>query len=80
MFKDDKRCPICGSKTEEGFILDFTHGAQTATRWVKGKPKKTIMGVAAFSDRQNYHLSAYRCETCGHLEFYAIGPPFCKSF
>lgn len=75
MFKDEKRCTVCGAKTVEGFLLDFQHGGQTATRWVEGKPKRMTTGVVAFSDRTNYHMSAFRCESCGHLEFYAVDAP-----
>ena len=77
MFKDERLFAICGAKTEEGYILDFTSGGQTASRWIVGKPEKTKgMGVAAFSDRQNHHISAFRCENCGHLEFYATDEVF----
>lgn len=75
MDQNEKLCAICGSKTEEGFILDFAHQGQTASRWVAGKPERMVSGVVAFSDRQNYHVAVFRCENCGHLEFFAIEPP-----
>ncbi|MFH1515958.1 MAG: PF20097 family protein [bacterium] len=65
------RCSICGGTMQEGFFLDITH-RQIPTRWVEGKPARTIMGFTAFSDRPNYFTTAYRCEKCGHLELFAI--------
>ena len=58
--------------------LDFYKENQTASRWVEGKPEKTFIGAVAFSDRQNYHISAFRCDHCGYLEFYAVDPKIVK--
>jgi hypothetical protein len=78
MEKNDRRCSICGGVMVEGFILDFYKENQTATRWVEGKPEKTFIGAVAFSDRQNYHITAFRCDRCSYLEFFAIEPQVLK--
>lgn len=71
----ETRCAVCGGLMKEGFFLDFTKNTQTPSRWVEGKPDDTVMGFTAFSDRPNYHTTAYRCENCGHLELFAIERP-----
>ena len=75
MEKVQSRCAVCGGSMKEGFFLDFTKSSQTPTRWVEGKPDQTTLGYTAFSDRPNYHTSVFRCETCGHLELFAILDP-----
>ena len=84
MLEDEKRCTVCGGKIEEGYILDIiqniffniTVAQHKPPRWVKGKLEKTMWGNIAFSDRPNFYMGAFRCENCGHLEFYATGEPF----
>jgi len=79
METSEKKCALCDSKVEEGFILEFKwHMKETsASQWVQGEPEKTpVIGAAAYTDRPRYHISAYRCEKCGHIELFAIDPPW----
>jgi len=78
MVIDEKKCVLCNSQMEEGFILEFKwHMKETsASQWVQGEPEKTMIGQAAYTDRPRYHITAYRCEKCGHIDLFAINPPW----
>ncbi len=77
------KCPKCGSDMEEGFILEYKHETfgepRTTSEWIAGKPEKetwlgTNLGVK-ITDRRRLKVAAFRCVTCGFLEFYAPNQP-----
>ena len=35
-------CPKCRHKMDEGFIMDESHGAVHASKWVEGPPEKSF--------------------------------------
>jgi Domain of unknown function (DUF6487) len=69
----EKQCGKCGSRLEEGFIPDYGHLqiVQPVT-WVEGKPQNSIWVGTRIGDRRQLDVAAYRCTSCGCIEFYAL--------
>jgi hypothetical protein len=44
-----------------------------ATYWIEGQREKNFWGTLKTKGRKQYFITAYRCERCGFLKFYA-GP------
>jgi len=76
MSDENKKCTVCGQKLDEGFLLDFGYGNQYPTRWIKGPPEKTYLGMVAWSDRENVGVRAFKCVICGHIELYGDAEPW----
>lgn len=75
----DKKCAICDGLLVKGFMMDVAGAIMDApSRWIEGEPERTAMGWTAFNDRPNFLVRVFRCETCGHLELYAINKPSFK--
>ncbi len=54
-----------------GFVIDRGHlEVLTQQIWVEGEPEETFWSGIKTSNRDNYAVAAYRCKTCGGLEFY----------
>lgn len=65
-------CPKCSEPMEEGFVIDYTHGAKVVASWVAGPPEKSLwQGGLKTGDRQKLGIATYRCPGCGYLESYA---------
>ena len=64
-------CPKCKGQMEEGFMLDHTHGGYLAGKWIKGAPERSIWTGVKIKNREQRAVSAFRCVSCGYLEFYA---------
>jgi predicted nucleic-acid-binding Zn-ribbon protein len=64
-------CPKCGGQMEEGFIIDYTHGAPTVSSWVQGPPQKGWLGGAKSWGKERREVRTFRCVGCGFLESYA---------
>ena len=65
-------CPKCQGEMEQGHALDHTHGGVLINRWAKGPPKKAFWGgLKIVSQAALLPLAAFRCQSCGYLEFYA---------
>ncbi len=47
--------------------LDYTRPDD----WVAGAPETSLIFGTKVHSNEHYQLSAYRCHTCGYLEFYA---------
>jgi hypothetical protein len=57
---------------EEGFVLDYTHGARVQSEWVQGAPEKSRWGTGVkLKGRLKVPVATYRCTKCGYLESYA---------
>jgi ssDNA-binding Zn-finger/Zn-ribbon topoisomerase 1 len=72
-------CNECGGKMQRGFVVE-TRGAGTpyeASYWLEGKPERRFWGGLKTEEKQSYYITAYRCENCGFLKFYA-GPAAIK--
>lgn len=67
------RCAKCAGIMEEGFVPDRGHfEIVQPARWVEGKPEKSFWTGTKTVDKREASISAYRCTSCGYLEFYAI--------
>jgi rubredoxin len=67
-------CPECGGQMQEGFMADQIQGADYFLRlfWVEGQPQKSgFKAVMKPLKREKYFITAYRCQKCGFLKFYA---------
>jgi hypothetical protein len=73
-------CNECGGTMQRGFVVE-TRGSRgipyEAAYWLEGKPEKSFWGGLKTEERQSYYITAYRCENCGFLKFYA-GPAAIK--
>ncbi|MDB5344392.1 MAG: hypothetical protein JWP89_2769 [Schlesneria sp.] len=65
-------CPKCQGEMIQGHALDCTYGGVLVSSWQEGPPKKAFWGGLKIPRRHSLlPLGAYRCQTCGYLEFYA---------
>jgi hypothetical protein len=67
-------CSGCHTPMERGYVPDI--GSGTVLRWVKGVPQPrkflggTKLDVAAYKVAPG--LQAWRCATCGRVEFFTL--------
>ena len=66
-----EKCPKCGGRMEEGFVLDQSHSARLVSRWVEGKPVVSFFMGAKINGRAQRDIVSFRCIACGFLESYA---------
>jgi hypothetical protein len=74
-------CSECGGKMERGFVVDTAGDIGMlldAAYWVEGRPEKSIWTGLKVMKKEKHYITAYRCETCGFLKFYA-GPVTTKN-
>lgn len=71
MSESNTNCPKCSAELEEGFILDYTHGAIVPSNWVEGEPVKSFWTGTKISDKKQLQVKTFRCVRCGFLESYA---------
>ncbi len=65
-------CPKCQGEMNQGHVLDNTYGGVLISSWQEGPPKTSFWGGLKIPKRYALlPLAAYRCQTCGYLEFYA---------
>jgi hypothetical protein len=69
----DRVCMKCGATMEEGFVLDYTHGARLQSKWVEGTPERSIWTGIKVKGKDQLPIVTFRCARCGYLESYA--PP-----
>ena len=68
----EKVCSKCGSKLVRGYIPDFSYGAVFTGAWVEGAPKSAFFtGTKIPKKSDKIPIGAFRCPSCGLLEFYA---------
>ncbi len=72
MAANEKKCPDCGAKMIEGFILDMTYGGQLVPRWLEGRPEKSMWTGVKAKGKECRSVETYRCVQCGLLRSYAI--------
>lgn len=58
---------------EQGFIADNTVGGQFVSHWVPGAPRQSFWTGTKLPAEDLIPIGAYRCASCGYLEFYARG-------
>ena len=73
-------CGECGGRLQIGFIADHAYGDRMVLRsyWVAGPPEKYPSGWwnqglerLNTSGKEKHYITAYRCERCGFMKFYA---------
>ena len=69
----EKECGKCGALLEEGFVPDYGHlQVPQPVTWVEGKPQSSIWTGTKIGNRRQLEVAAYRCTSCGCIEFYAL--------
>ena len=66
-----EKCPKCGGRMEDGFVLDQSHGARLVSRWVEGIPKLSFFDNVKVDPLRSRNIVSFRCVSCGFLESYA---------
>lgn len=67
-------CSECGGRMRRGFIVETEGNGSPydASYWLEGEPvKSSWSGHLKTEDKQAFYATAYRCENCGLLKFYA---------
>ncbi len=72
----EPNCPDCRQRMEDGFLVDFGHGAVTQTAWQPGAPvPRKFLGMNLGSVKVNKTelkpVRSLRCSRCGLLRNYA---------
>ena len=65
----EKKCPECGGKMEEGFIIDHK---KLVTRWLKGPPEPSFWQGMTTKGKECRAVTTWRCVQCGFLKSYAV--------
>ncbi|HSK89524.1 MAG TPA: PF20097 family protein [Anaerolineales bacterium] len=65
-------CSECSGKMQRGFIVEteISGNPLDATFWLEGEPEKGWLGLKT-KGKQAFHITAFRCESCGFLKLYA---------
>jgi hypothetical protein len=68
-------CPKCSTFMSRGHMPDYANGDVIALQavWAPGdpKPRRFYMTGIKANPNEQIPLTAYRCSTCGLVEFYA---------
>jgi hypothetical protein len=64
------RCSACDTVMTSGFVMIPTAHASIPARWYAGTLVKGWTGNYG-SGEEEYDVHAYRCPSCGRLEFFA---------
>lgn len=65
-------CSKCGTKMEEGFILEKGSCDHPSTNeWIEGKQERSFWFGLKLTNREHRNVKTFRCEECGYLESYA---------
>jgi len=64
-------CPKCNGDMVQGFVADYSMAAALVASWHAGHPEKKLVGHTKAPRAEGVPIGAYRCQTCGFLEFYA---------
>ncbi len=66
------RCPKCDRRMDRGHLPDVGHGQVYEAGWSPGEPeRRRFIGGIKYNAEQVIPINAYRCPTCGYVEFYA---------
>ncbi len=70
--KDDAspRCSACEKEMTRGFVIMPAPRASVPVRWYAGTLVKGWTGNRG-SGHEEYEVEAYRCPSCGRVEFFA---------
>jgi hypothetical protein len=65
-------CPKCDKPMHRGHVPDAAHGRVLQSSWAPGEPKtRRFLGGITYHAGQLIPFIAYRCPSCGYVEFYA---------
>ena len=79
MSTEQTRCPRCGGRMTQGFVVDFHQGGlRRVSSWVEGAPQKSFWHGTTAPDLKGIPIGTFRCEACGFLESFAR-PEFAAS-
>ena len=68
-------CPKCQGAMSQGFVADFGEGNVKVARWVEGQPIPGFFWeVRPDKSVHRRKTTTFRCQNCGYLEWYAVGP------
>lgn len=66
------RCPKCEKSMDRGHVPYLAHGAVHQASWAPGEAvAQRFLGGIKYKAGEAIPLSAYRCPSCGYVEFYA---------
>ena len=66
-----KTCTKCGGRMDEGFVGTTTSHGNAVTKWLPGKPEKSIWTGIKIRKADQHPIEIWRCGRCGFLESYA---------
>jgi len=69
-----KMCSKCGSDLIKGFfyVRNSEHPVfYNYVVWVEGEKSKITSFMSTNASAPQYPVTPYKCEKCGHIEFYA---------
>jgi hypothetical protein len=64
-------CPKCKGEMVHGFVPDHSQAHRLIGHWHEGRPKKSFFYSTKAPTTKGIPIGAYRCNSCGYLEFYA---------
>ena len=56
---------------DTGFVPDRSYASVLRSQWCEGVPEKGFLGNIKLAGLNMMPLVAYRCRSCGFVEFYA---------
>ena len=59
---------------DEGFISDESYGSVSPSKWVEGRPEKSVWTGTKTQGKRQVAVKTFRCPACGYLESYAKEP------
>jgi hypothetical protein len=66
------RCPKCDRPMDRGHVPDLSHGQVMESSWAPGEAEgRRFLGGIKYAASELIPFSAYRCPSCGYVEFYA---------
>ncbi len=64
-------CPKCRGEMAQGWVVDNTYGGRTPSEWAPGAPRDSFWTGTKLPEGEMVPIGAFRCTSCGYLEFYA---------
>ena len=64
-------CPKCRQEMVQGWVMDVTYGGRVPQQWAPGAPRQSFWTGTKRPDAPLVPVAAFRCPSCGLLEFYA---------
>lgn len=67
-----QRCPKCDGQMEPGFLANsLPPFGNQLPQWAPGAPQRSFWSGIMVPEESCLPIGAFRCESCGYLEFYA---------